>query len=152
MNCQISSFSSLTPTCWPVWLVVTVNTEPQRLSSVGFVCRSCNVNCVTTFRGRFFWWWLLSCDVDHCRSPHPPTPSQKMWYSLVKYVFVGYKGFGGEIISPVSIWPSLCWLQWIKRLKTTLSVLTPLYLRTYNDYIINIIFFKGIAINRLVLN
>lgn len=75
-------------------------------SHVGFVCKPLNVNWLPF--GELSWKWLLSCD-DVC--PHSP-----IVMFLFVCVFLRYQSLEG-IIDPVSFWPSLCWLQWIKLIK-----------------------------------
>lgn len=90
------------------------------LSSVGFVCQAIVWSDLHSWREVS---WLLSCDVEHCCCPSP----SKCDTLLGHVCFVGYTArvfLGGEIISPVSIWPYLCWLQWIKIIKMKRIVLS----------------------------
>lgn len=82
------------------------------------------------FYGDGYWVVMLTTVVGPALPPNPnlppnPTPHRstplppqwKMWYSFGEVCFCRIPGFWRKIISPVSIWPSLCWLQWIKALK-----------------------------------
>lgn len=119
-------FPSLNPTCWPVWRVVSV--KHQTTASQGWRFRMPKLLTWTVlhrFQGRGFYgdgYWVVMLTTVVAPTLPPPHPQRKMWYSFGEVCFCRIPGFWRKIISPVSIWPSLCWLRWIKALKTTLTV------------------------------
>lgn len=126
MNYLISSFPFSQPHLLTSWTCSVRETPNHSVSAVEVsYAEAVTWTVLHRFQGRGFYgdgYWVVMLTTVVAPTLPPPHPQRKMWYSFGEVCFCRIPGFWRKIISPVSIWPSLCWLRWIKALKTTLTV------------------------------